>query len=54
MELPEDALVPGDGPGEPETGDDEPDPDEPENGVHGEQIASRHVPDEGTDPRREG
>ena len=27
--------------------DDEPDLDEPENGVHGEHIASKHVPDEG-------
>ena len=26
--------------------DDEPEPDEPENGVHGEHIASKHVPDE--------
>jgi sulfate permease, SulP family len=47
--LAEDALVPVEVPEEPDTGDDEPEPDEPENGVHGEHIASKPVPDEETD-----
>jgi sulfate permease, SulP family len=54
VEVPEGALVTGEVPEEPDAGDEEPEPDEPENGVHGEHIASRHVPDEETDAKPQG
>ena len=45
--LPEGVALPGDVAEGPDADlDDEPEPDEPENGVHGEQIASKRVPDE--------
>jgi sulfate permease, SulP family len=52
--LPEGAVVPGEPTEESDIGDDEPEPDEPENGAHGEQIASKRVPDEETDARPQG
>ena len=58
--LPEGAVLPGGATEGPDADiDDEPEPDEPDNGVHGEQIASKRVPDEDTGapdgrPHRDG
>ena len=58
--LPEGAVLPGGATEGPDSDiDDEPEPDEPDNGVHGEQIASKRVPDEDTGapdgrPHRDG